>query len=243
MKKGNWIPIDKGLVGLLPKDRPYTDIEAYISLRVDMDNSKVGSIAGYAALWKWSRKKVRRFLELMEKNPDGTGKPQARNRKGTGKGQVIRLVFNNLQAEGPTKGTEQEHTYDTNPKPSKEEKGSVRPSELHHTLSFEKFKKLFLPENEDGVEAVELFLTKYRKNLGKEHHPLRPQTWQLLVDTIVSVKPEYSGSEGLTVEDLKIMIERYFETKFQPGCDYSIVHFNQEGVKTCRYYEVAYEAE
>ena len=150
------------------------------------------------------------------------------------------MVFNNLQAEGPTKGTEQEHTYDTNPKPSKEEKGSVRPSELHHTLSFEKFKKLFLPENEDGVEAVELFLTKYRKNLGKEHHPLRPQTWQRLVDTILSVEPEYPGSEGLTVEDLEVMIDRYFETQFQPGCDYSIAHFNQKGVKTCRYYEVAY---
>lgn len=109
MKNGNWIPVDKGLVALLPKDRPFTDIEAYISLRVDIDNLRVGNVTGYAGLWGWSRGKVRRFLKLMERKPDGTSSGQVRDRKGTGSGHPIRLIFNNLQevADGLRTGSGQ----------------------------------------------------------------------------------------------------------------------------------------
>jgi hypothetical protein len=78
VKKGNWIGVDKRLVALLPKDRPYIIIEATISYSVDRDNHKEGSISGYAKLWGWSRKKVRRFIKTLESGKDYYG-----DRKGT----------------------------------------------------------------------------------------------------------------------------------------------------------------
>ncbi len=70
MKKGNWMPIDKRLINLLPADRPYTVIEAMISYSVDQDNKKSGSINGYAVLWQWSRDRVRRFINAIRDGGD-----------------------------------------------------------------------------------------------------------------------------------------------------------------------------
>jgi hypothetical protein len=65
MKSGGWIPLDKGLVAELPKDRPYTNIEAVFSMQLDYDNDNEITVSGYADLWQWSRAKVRRFMEKM----------------------------------------------------------------------------------------------------------------------------------------------------------------------------------
>jgi hypothetical protein len=58
----SWLPIDKEIRSLLPKNRAYSEIEALISLQLDFDEKKPVSVAGYANLWGWSRDKVRRFL-------------------------------------------------------------------------------------------------------------------------------------------------------------------------------------
>jgi hypothetical protein len=65
MKSGGWIPLDKGLVIELPKDRPYTTIEAVFSMQLDYDNNHEVTVSGYADLWQWPRTKVRRFMEKM----------------------------------------------------------------------------------------------------------------------------------------------------------------------------------
>ena len=65
MKSGGWIPLDKGLATELPKDRPYTKIEASFSMQLDYDNDNEVTVSGYADLWQWSRAKVRRFMEKM----------------------------------------------------------------------------------------------------------------------------------------------------------------------------------
>lgn len=65
MRKGNWVPISKALVSYLPKTRPYSEVEAAISLQVDYDRNSTVTIAGYSNLWGWSRGKVSRFLERM----------------------------------------------------------------------------------------------------------------------------------------------------------------------------------
>ena len=65
MKSGGWIPIDKGLVTELPKDRPYTIIEAVFSMQLDYDNNHEVTVSGYADLWQWPRAKVRRLIEKM----------------------------------------------------------------------------------------------------------------------------------------------------------------------------------
>ena len=83
MKSGGWIPLDKGLVTELPKDRPYTTIEAVFSMQLDYDNDHDVTVSGYADLWQWSRAKVRRFIEKMGieiQYPEDTAK--VKNQKG-----------------------------------------------------------------------------------------------------------------------------------------------------------------
>ena len=63
MKYGNWLPISKGVLKLLPKDRPYTKIEALISIQNDYDQRKRVTINGYKNLWRWGKGKVYRFLK------------------------------------------------------------------------------------------------------------------------------------------------------------------------------------
>jgi hypothetical protein len=63
MKYGNWLPISKGVLKLLPKDRPYTKIEALISIQNDYDRRKRVTINGYKNLWQWGKGKVYRFLK------------------------------------------------------------------------------------------------------------------------------------------------------------------------------------
>lgn len=57
-----WVPLNKCLARELPKDRPYTRLEAMFSLTCDYDNAETATVQGYASLWGWSCGKVRRFL-------------------------------------------------------------------------------------------------------------------------------------------------------------------------------------
>ena len=49
----------------LPYDRPFTELEAMISLQADYDRAAEVTVQGYASLWSWSRGKVARFLEKI----------------------------------------------------------------------------------------------------------------------------------------------------------------------------------
>ena len=73
MKYGNWIPLSKALVEFLPKDRPYTKLEAAFSLQYDYDMHRTVTLRGYAILWGWSRSKVRKFLNDMGVSVAETG--------------------------------------------------------------------------------------------------------------------------------------------------------------------------
>lgn len=65
MKSGGWIPISKGAVKYLPKDRPYTELEAMLCIQIDYDGDKSATVAGYTDLWQWSRDRVYRFLKKI----------------------------------------------------------------------------------------------------------------------------------------------------------------------------------
>ena len=60
-----WVPIFKGFRKLLPKDRPYTRLEAAFCLQLDFDDGNAVSVTGYAVLWEWSKDKVKKFLDDM----------------------------------------------------------------------------------------------------------------------------------------------------------------------------------
>jgi|GEM_PF-6293345 len=79
-----WIPLDKALARELPKDRPYTRLEAMFSLTCNYDNGETATLRGYASLWSWSTGKVERFLKeigVRLEYPVTTGKRT--NQRGT----------------------------------------------------------------------------------------------------------------------------------------------------------------
>jgi len=65
MDEGNWIPLSKGFLKYLPRDRPYTELEAAFSLMVDYDQDKLVTVTGYSHLWRWSKGKVLRFFNMI----------------------------------------------------------------------------------------------------------------------------------------------------------------------------------
>lgn len=79
-----WVPLDKALIRELPKDRPYTRLEAMFSLTCNHDNGETATLRGYASLWRWSTGKVERFLReigVRLEYPETTGKKT--NQRGT----------------------------------------------------------------------------------------------------------------------------------------------------------------
>ncbi|WP_136524642.1 hypothetical protein [Geomonas ferrireducens] len=89
MNRGGWIPISKVLVKDLPRDRPFTRLEAIFSLTCDYDLENPVSVCGYSKLWRWSEGRVKRFIEEIGAHieyPENTRKRQ--NQRG-----VIALVI------------------------------------------------------------------------------------------------------------------------------------------------------
>ena len=145
MNGGNWVPISKASLSELPKDRPYTRLEAMFSVTLDYDQAKPVTVRGYAALWQWSRGKVERFLDdigVVIGYPEDTGKKQ--NQGGppmippashpqTKNGQIKiidskwlsgKASHTQIENEPPT-GRPQSTTKDPNPKPLKDSSDSA----------------------------------------------------------------------------------------------------------------------
>ena len=98
MKNGNWVPVSKAFLKQLPKDRPFTKLEAAFSIQVDYDQGKKVTITGYANLWRWSVGKVYRFLKEMNvqiKYPEDTRKKQNQN------GMIMNMI---TEGSGEKKG-------------------------------------------------------------------------------------------------------------------------------------------
>lgn len=108
MKDGNWTGIDKALINLMPRDRPYSIPEAMISLSVDLDNGKEFTINGYSKLWGWSRNKVRKFVTELR-----TGKGHLADSKGTYKGHLITLKIKGFRGDEDSKRTVKGHLEDS----------------------------------------------------------------------------------------------------------------------------------
>ena len=107
MKNGNWIPVDKKIVSLIDGAKPYTEVEAYISLRVDLDNNIIKGMREYSRIWKWSTTKVFTYFTLI-------GYDQS-NKKVTVKRTPYRIIINDLSKSKKTpKVTIKKHYYNTN---------------------------------------------------------------------------------------------------------------------------------
>ena len=132
MKNGNWIPISKAFLRDLPHDRQYTRLEAAYSLQVDYDCKNSVTVAGYSALWSWSRTRVSKFLNDMNvviiypkntqkrRNQKGHIAIHKQNIKETYK-KHIRLIENNyLDLSGNIKKTKEGHKKDIKGSTTKE---------------------------------------------------------------------------------------------------------------------------
>jgi hypothetical protein len=251
MIKGNWIPFDKRAVHLLPKDnKPFTVIEAMLSYSIDRDNKHHGSINGYASLWKWSRDKVRRFIQTIEKGEDyyPTGKKTGNH---TNNKQVIRYVLNKLEStKNSYTDREPDRQDDSTIDPynplslnptKKENKGIFPKDEKSSPLSFEKFIKEKIKKNpkEDvdmkKIKTIAYFLDIFQATQGDQHPYLKPDQWQRAIDNILTL-----DGEDLEEDDIETIIDSYFGTKFQQGCNYSILHFISGDIKNLRFYEKLY---
>ena len=60
--------MDKGIVSALPRDRSYSEVEAMLSLSVDLDNDLRKSVRAYARIWRWGRDRVHRFLRIPKRS-------------------------------------------------------------------------------------------------------------------------------------------------------------------------------
>jgi hypothetical protein len=118
MKSGNWIPLSKGFLKFFPKDRPFSEIEAAFSLQVALDCKQDVTVSGFAATWKWSRKRVNTFLKKLGavvvyhqdtkkfQNQRGQIALQIRDRKGADKEQIRLIDSSNIQSKGNRKGAD-----------------------------------------------------------------------------------------------------------------------------------------
>lgn len=96
MSVGGWIPITKALLRDLPRDRPFTRLEAMFSLTVDYDEGNTATLKGYAERWGWSRGKVERFLKDVGATieyPESTGQKQNQ------RGQIVVQIADTSRAE------------------------------------------------------------------------------------------------------------------------------------------------
>jgi hypothetical protein len=203
VKGGGWIPISKFFLKDLPKNRPYTKLEAAYSLQIDYDKGNKVSVMGYSELWQWSRKRVYRFLKQMNVEityPEDTKKKQnqkgflgvqiptqIRDRYGADTGQ-IRLIDNKyLEDErdrygadtGQIRGRSGSTTIDTK------------------ILDTKTNNKTFLSDS-DEYRLSELLFSLILKNNPKAKKP-NLQTWSKNIDLMFRV-------DKRTAEDIEKVI-------------------------------------
>jgi hypothetical protein len=114
MSRGTkWVPLDKYLAQEFKYiKREFSMIEAMFSYQLDADRDKVGSISGYAMLWKWSRNKTRRFIEGIR-----TVKGHIKDSKRTVKEQAIHFIDKGLWVKEDSKRTVKGQQKDTTTNP------------------------------------------------------------------------------------------------------------------------------
>ncbi len=113
--------------------------------------------------------------------------------------------------------------------------------EKHPPLSYCKYKEQN-PVNETTDSAINYYLDMYETVIGKKHMKLKPETWQNIVDSLLTVEGEYDGDYIDAYDNaIYLMIDHYFNKEYNDGdCNRCITHFNDPGIKKVNFYEAAY---
>jgi phage replication O-like protein O len=88
----------------------------------------------------------------------------------------------------------------------------------------------------EAVKGIKFFLFKYKRHRGREHPDLRFEQWDHLLKTVMTCDRE-GETLSFSLPEMKRMIYEYFMTRFTRECDYSILHFNTDGIKLRRSFE------
>lgn len=125
-------------------------------------------------------------------------------------------------------------------------KGVVSNENNSWPLSFKDYLKTSLAidvisnhDVKDVVEAIKYFLHAYKEYRGEEHPKLKPEQWYEYTLAMSSFyDPDIGSDRGeSSLDELKIMIEKYFQKQYQDGCDYRLAHFVSPGVFKNLFYE------
>lgn len=165
MKNGGWIPLSKSLASELPPVRPFTKLEAMFSLTLDYDQGNPVTVNGYAVLWKWSRDKVRNFMNGVDVSieyPEATGKLQNQrgflrqiplqitDRSSTDNRQIKFIDSKQLQSNKNRCSTDNQQITDRSPYTTKDP--NPKPIKILSEF-FEELWKAY--PNKDGRKAAE----------------------------------------------------------------------------------------
>ncbi len=112
-------------------------------------------------------------------------------------------------------------------------------TEKKDPLSYEEFSEEY-EVDEEADEVIRYFLQKRKGYALPEYRKARPETWSRLCRTLFCADDHFTVSHDFDADTMILLIDKYFQTRFWRGCDYSIFHFNSPGVKMRRMYEEAY---
>jgi hypothetical protein len=91
----------------------------------------------------------------------------------------------------------------------------------------------------DVYGLLDYFMDLYRLKMGREHKKMTLETWEKNISGLTYVNCPKLGYdfEGIEEDELKKMINIYFDQDFQAGCDYALPHFNAEAIKEYIFYK------
>lgn len=98
-------------------------------------------------------------------------------------------------------------------------------------------KDIAIYDYETNLEIISYFLNKYQKIRLREHRELTKEQIRSVVlnlpyTTQNEITPNIKG------EDYRKMIDRYFETEYQTGCNYQIFHFMSGNIRAKKMQEI-----
>lgn len=109
-RANNWVRIDKNIVqGFKTINRPFSRVEALVSFSIDINCGSPWTIKGYAAMWQWSRNKVRNFVTNLQTEQGLATDGRSKYR------HAIHLILSDKEAEKTAKMNKNERTPEGHP--------------------------------------------------------------------------------------------------------------------------------
>lgn len=113
---------------------------------------------------------------------------------------------------------------------------------IDQPISFDEFKKRkndeYLRLKEREIKTIDYFLEKYEQYRKEKHPPLKETTWDDNIEKLFLATDEFGDLFDIQFEEMIEIVEQYFRTPFENGCNYRLGHFNSPKQKGNRYYEL-----